>query len=42
VHGASNAPLIGETIGMHFDRIVAQFPERPALIVSQGAHPRIF
>jgi fatty-acyl-CoA synthase len=33
VHGASNVPLIGETIGVHFDRIVARFPEREALIV---------
>jgi fatty-acyl-CoA synthase len=33
VHGASNVPLIGETIGVHFDRIVARFPEREALVV---------
>ncbi|HTZ34397.1 MAG TPA: AMP-binding protein [Stellaceae bacterium] len=33
VHGASDMPLIGETIGVHFDRIVEQFPERDALIV---------
>jgi fatty-acyl-CoA synthase len=33
VHGASDVPLIGETIGVHFDRIVARFPEREALIV---------
>jgi fatty-acyl-CoA synthase len=33
VHGASNVPLIAETIGVHFDRIVARFPEREALIV---------
>ena len=33
VHGASDIPLIGETIGVHFDRIVARFPERDALIV---------
>jgi fatty-acyl-CoA synthase len=33
VHGASDIPLIGETIGAHFDRVVARFPERDALIV---------
>ncbi|SDP78797.1 AMP-binding protein [Phyllobacterium sp. OV277] len=33
VHGASNQPLIGETIGRHFDHIAGQFPDRPALVV---------
>src|SRR5215469_14292440 len=33
VHGASAVPLIGETIGVHFDGIVERFPERDALIV---------
>jgi len=33
VHGASTTPLIGETIGVHFDRIVERFGERDALIV---------
>src|SRR5438876_9118948 len=33
VHGASTIPLIGETIGVHFDRIVERFGERDALIV---------
>src|SRR5690348_322404 len=33
VHGASDTPLIGETIGVHFDRIAARFPDRDALIV---------
>ncbi|HEY1794730.1 MAG TPA: AMP-binding protein [Stellaceae bacterium] len=33
VHGASDTPLIGETIGVHFDRLVARFPDRDALIV---------
>ena len=33
VHGASAMPLIGETIGGHFDRIVERFGEREALIV---------
>src|SRR5438094_6295701 len=33
VHGASTVPLIGETIGVHFDRIVERFGERDALIV---------
>ncbi len=35
VHGATNVPLIGETIGANFDRAVAQWGERPALIVRQ-------
>ena len=33
VHGASATPLIGETIGVHFDRIVERFGDRDALIV---------
>jgi fatty-acyl-CoA synthase len=33
VHGASTIPLIGETIGGHFDRVVERFGERDALIV---------
>ncbi len=32
-HGASPVPLIGETIGVHFDKAAARFPEREALIV---------
>jgi fatty-acyl-CoA synthase len=35
MHGASDQPMIGDTIGVHFDRIVARFPNRPALIVHQ-------
>ncbi len=34
-HGGSDAPLIGETIGVHFDRTVTRWKDRPALIVSQ-------
>jgi fatty-acyl-CoA synthase len=33
VHGASATPLIGETIGVHFDRIVERFGDRDALVV---------
>ena len=33
VHGASEAPFIGDTIGVLFDRIVDRFAERDALIV---------
>ena len=33
VHGASSTPLVGETIGANFDRIVASVPDRDALIV---------
>ncbi len=32
-HGASNVPLIGDTIGAHFDKVVARWGDRPALIV---------
>jgi len=33
VHGASSLPLIGETIGVHFDRAVARWPNLDALVV---------
>ena len=33
VHGASDTPFIGDTIGVHFDRIAERFAERDALIV---------
>jgi fatty-acyl-CoA synthase len=33
VHGASSAPLIGETIGAHFDRMAARHAPRDALVV---------
>ena len=33
VHGASEKPLIGETIGVHLDRIAERYAERPALVV---------
>ncbi|MBM3518584.1 MAG: AMP-binding protein [Alphaproteobacteria bacterium] len=33
VHGASATPLIGETIGAHFDRACARWAEREALVV---------
>ena len=35
VHGASNVALIGETIGRNFDRTVARYGDRPALVVRQ-------
>lgn len=35
VHGAAATPLIGETIGVHFDKAVARWPGRDALIVRQ-------
>ena len=34
-HGASDLPLIGETIGASFDRTVATWSDRPGLIVRQ-------
>ncbi|MHA1538525.1 MAG: AMP-binding protein [Alphaproteobacteria bacterium] len=33
VHGASEVPLIGETIGVHFDRAAARWGNRDALVV---------
>jgi fatty-acyl-CoA synthase len=35
--GPSSVPLLGETIGAYFDRTVARWPDRPALIVRQQA-----
>ncbi len=37
VHGASDVPLIGETIGQNLDRTTTRFPDRDALVsVHQG------
>ena len=33
VHGTSDKALIGETIGVHFDKAVARWPDRDALVV---------
>ncbi|MCC6718419.1 MAG: AMP-binding protein [Acetobacteraceae bacterium] len=35
VSGTSAVPLIGDTIGQHFDKTVARWPDRDALIVRQ-------
>ncbi len=35
VHGASDLPLIGDTIGVHLERMAAAVPDRPALVVRQ-------
>ena len=35
VHGASDVPLLGETVGAHFDRAAALWPDRRALIVRE-------
>ena len=38
-HGTSAASLIGDTIGVHFDRTVARHPERLSLVArQQGVH----
>jgi fatty-acyl-CoA synthase len=38
-HGASDVPLLGETIGVNFDRTVARWGDRPGLIsCAQGIH----
>ena len=34
-HGVSSIPLIGDTIGVYFDKSAARWPDRPALIVRQ-------
>jgi len=34
-HGVSMTPLIGDTIGVHFDQAVARWADRDALIVRQ-------
>ena len=39
VHGASETPLIGETIGVYFDRAVERYGERDALVVRHQQHP---
>ena len=31
-HGTFDTPLLGETIGANFERMVARFPDRPALV----------
>jgi len=33
VHGATSVPLLGETVGVNFDRAVARWGNRPGLIV---------
>ena len=35
LHGASDQPMIGDTIGVHFDRTAARHGDRPGLIVRQ-------
>jgi fatty-acyl-CoA synthase len=35
VHGVSLTPLLGETIGVHFDQAAARFAERDALVARQ-------
>jgi hypothetical protein len=35
MHGASDQQMIGDTIGVHFDRNAARFGDRPGLIVRQ-------
>src|SRR5262249_17225814 len=36
VHGGSDAPLIGQTVGAYFDGTVARFPDADALIARQS------
>jgi fatty-acyl-CoA synthase len=39
-HGASDTPLLGDTIGVNFERAAARFADRPALI-SRGQEVRL-
>jgi fatty-acyl-CoA synthase len=34
-HGTFDTPLLGDTIGAHFERTAARFPDRPALVSRQ-------
>ena len=34
-HGTSDTPLLGDTIGAHFERTAARFADRPALVSRQ-------
>jgi len=38
IHGASDVPLLGETIGQNLDRTMARFPDRDALISRHQGH----
>src|SRR5690349_1555887 len=38
IHGSSETPLLGETIGQCLDRIAAQYPENDALV---SCHQRL-
>src|SRR5271166_76971 len=35
VHGAADTPLIGDTLGVNFDRTVERWGDRPGLVVRQ-------
>jgi fatty-acyl-CoA synthase len=35
VHGASDLPLLGDTLGVHFQRCASRWPDRPALVVRE-------
>ena len=37
IHGTSLTPLIGETVGANFDRIVGLYPDRDAVVVRHQA-----
>jgi fatty-acyl-CoA synthase len=34
-HGTFDIPLLGDTIGAHFERVAARFPDRPAVVSRQ-------
>jgi fatty-acyl-CoA synthase len=42
VHGPSDVPLIGETIGEHFDRVCAAFPDADALVAGHQGVRRTY
>ncbi|MFL5331755.1 MAG: AMP-binding protein [Geminicoccaceae bacterium] len=35
VHGTSDLPLFGDTLGVHFQRCASRWPDRPALVVRE-------
>ncbi len=38
VHGVSDSPLLGETIGENLRRTVERFPDREAVVAAAAAH----
>ena len=41
-HGTSSKPLLGDTIGERFDKVVERFPEREAYVFCEDGHRATF